>query len=59
MVTGSSGTQILNGIKIVKGVSRGKCHVREVSVEGSANCGTSASWGQKLNPWKDDYFPIS
>ena len=31
----------------------GKCQFGEVPV------GESARWGEKLNPWMDDFFPIS
>ena len=34
----------------------GKVLVGEVPFEGSANWRTSASRGQKFNPWTDDFF---
>ena len=40
-------TQILNGTKK---------QLKKVPVGGSANWGTSASFGTKIKPWTDDFF---
>ena len=43
------------GVPAVGGL---KFSMPQKKVQKSASWGTGASWGTKINPWTDDFFPI-